>query len=1439
MARLPTEADMCPAGMALPLGRPLPDNPTVFMDVTVDGKPAGRLIFELRADRLPKTCRNFMLLAGDTMGFGYTSTKMHRIIPKSFCQGGDVLLGVATDGTGNLSAIGKSGAAFADECFDYKHAARGVLGMGNAGEAHSNQSQFYITFGPTRWLDGHCVVLGQLLRGWSVLDAIEAVGHSPSGRPKSDVMISGAGVLNEGTHPVGESNVQLYQLLGDADSLSGGIENDPALLGLQALTVERVQQLESSHHDAVLEERLMRRHAKLYGQMQDELDLANGRYWAASVLEMIVGSVMNAGADDREKLSVSEVQTINRAVYSDRLRRWPTLRQHAAMMSSLRAAGKAISKPVSIARLRAAALESVGSKVVDDWLEERVPLAPGSRRVSPRVEPTEVQVVEETYHNLLPQLDELSAAKQAARLSTGAKQWAKTRQLLCSDMEIRLGPDERLVDADAAASVMEATAKAATTRCETARTSAQPAYEARKKLAELRVRQELQQTFDSASPNADSADAKRVQMELEVLELRGLVSCGALAKAMTTVAANVVATCVSASPWNKNAPTDGEQGDLYAARHTDVLSMHVPAHILKAEAALQQALCEGGPHYAYKEISRRAKKCKIAATAALSLLDKLQSVNPNRMPDAVLAAYSEADEVAAKAESELTAARKPRSKWQHAKTKLLGAQVMHRVAKLADGKKTAVWVKDMVRNAKVEKEMHEDKLADSVEDQLAWGRAKHRLYRACGERDLLNDISSSMFLQSKTEQVIPTPLQWIATCDHMRAVMTNQLADAQTRLDVIANIRSRFRAGRSNIAATEAHLKSQIVAAKGRVAVRISVSKVKAAAQECKTKQQGPDAKRVAQAAMDVKNAALAQSILTMLQERALWADTLYSKMALLSCRQGRIKADKIIKHRREGAVVAKETAHIGMISSIVPEFGMTGIRQPWGLSVTTPALERKQRAMQEAREYQDLLLQRMEASVRWRTHKKVVSWLSRYPKLFGDEIQRVYTVAQQAEAGKMSRVSEDLVEMSLIWVDIADAQGILQAVTLSEIVFLRMSIVDQVNRSDLLLNNPVGDILTQMAAQVLRRLELAIVSSLDNLKEFKEDRQQLASAIGVTECSYAYCAIRAEAMATTSKESRLVRKLVADAATEVERRAWHPSAAAGAIVHHGTTRRRLLLLEAAIGAANTVMPIIETAITNRDVALDLIARSTELTKKTRETIDMPESELKVAAADALNEEAKSLAHTIRNLQTPSTAQHVVEELKQMRSGAESRRRKSDAKQASIEREAAEANLQLILLKSEERRCRAAAIAFPEMVKELLKGLDAPKVVELETSRLRPSFMQKVQEGFEETANEVAAAVRRAEDSVELLQNIINDSLKSDAYRREITGFHAHAAYFLERARRMHVPTTSQTRCETSPSDNIDPDSENVPGLSVIRLVNGLSTRVPRGSRLRPYYEYP
>lgn len=52
----------------------------VFFDVSIGGKPAGRMVFALFGATVPKTVRNFKELALHSNGFGYKDSKFHRII---------------------------------------------------------------------------------------------------------------------------------------------------------------------------------------------------------------------------------------------------------------------------------------------------------------------------------------------------------------------------------------------------------------------------------------------------------------------------------------------------------------------------------------------------------------------------------------------------------------------------------------------------------------------------------------------------------------------------------------------------------------------------------------------------------------------------------------------------------------------------------------------------------------------------------------------------------------------------------------------------------------------------------------------------------------------------------------------------------------------------------------------------------------------------------------------------------------------------------------------------------------------------------------------------------------------------------------------------------------------------------------------------------------
>jgi peptidylprolyl isomerase len=172
-------------------------NPKVFMEFTADGKPLGRVEFELYIGAVPRTTENFRALCTGEKGkskssgraLHYKGSPVHRVIPGFMVQAGDFTRG---NGTGGESIYGQE---FRDESFRGiagRHTV-GCLSMANAGP-HTNGSQFFITTAPTPHLDGKHVVFGKVTSGMEVVRAMERLG-SPSGKPRARIIISECGEI--------------------------------------------------------------------------------------------------------------------------------------------------------------------------------------------------------------------------------------------------------------------------------------------------------------------------------------------------------------------------------------------------------------------------------------------------------------------------------------------------------------------------------------------------------------------------------------------------------------------------------------------------------------------------------------------------------------------------------------------------------------------------------------------------------------------------------------------------------------------------------------------------------------------------------------------------------------------------------------------------------------------------------------------------------------------------------------------------------------------------------------------------------------------------------------------------------------------------------------------------------------------------------------------
>lgn len=164
--------------------------PHVYLDIGIDGKPAGRIECELFSDAAPRTAENFRALCTGEMGQGslgadlhFKNCPFHKIVPNYVIAGGDIVKG---DGTSGESIYGSK---FEDETFDLKHDQPGLLSMANPGRPNSNSSQFFIVSRPQPDMDNKYVVFGRVLKGMDIVHRIESCGTSEKGEVRTAVKV--------------------------------------------------------------------------------------------------------------------------------------------------------------------------------------------------------------------------------------------------------------------------------------------------------------------------------------------------------------------------------------------------------------------------------------------------------------------------------------------------------------------------------------------------------------------------------------------------------------------------------------------------------------------------------------------------------------------------------------------------------------------------------------------------------------------------------------------------------------------------------------------------------------------------------------------------------------------------------------------------------------------------------------------------------------------------------------------------------------------------------------------------------------------------------------------------------------------------------------------------------------------------------------------------
>ena len=138
-----------------------PEN-TLYIDV-----PAGRVVIAMRPDLAPGHVAQIKKLA--RQGF-YDGVVFHRVIDGFMAQNGDPT-GTGTGGSGN-----KLKAEFSNQ----KHV-RGTVSMARAQSPDSADSQFFICFAPSPFLDDQYTIWGQVESGMENIDKIKKGDQARNG----------------------------------------------------------------------------------------------------------------------------------------------------------------------------------------------------------------------------------------------------------------------------------------------------------------------------------------------------------------------------------------------------------------------------------------------------------------------------------------------------------------------------------------------------------------------------------------------------------------------------------------------------------------------------------------------------------------------------------------------------------------------------------------------------------------------------------------------------------------------------------------------------------------------------------------------------------------------------------------------------------------------------------------------------------------------------------------------------------------------------------------------------------------------------------------------------------------------------------------------------------------------------------------------------------
>ncbi|WP_134724395.1 peptidylprolyl isomerase [Paracoccus luteus] len=141
------------------------------------GQPKGTIVLDLFADKAPGHVERLVALAKSG---AYDGVVFHRVIDGFMAQTGDVQHGKQGGDTARAGMGGSEMPDLAAEFNDVSFQA-GTVGMARSQDPNSANSQFFIDLAPAPFLDGQYTVVGQLVDGWDVLNAVKKGNSAANG----------------------------------------------------------------------------------------------------------------------------------------------------------------------------------------------------------------------------------------------------------------------------------------------------------------------------------------------------------------------------------------------------------------------------------------------------------------------------------------------------------------------------------------------------------------------------------------------------------------------------------------------------------------------------------------------------------------------------------------------------------------------------------------------------------------------------------------------------------------------------------------------------------------------------------------------------------------------------------------------------------------------------------------------------------------------------------------------------------------------------------------------------------------------------------------------------------------------------------------------------------------------------------------------------------